>query len=379
MMKRKATIIAAILIIILALFGKRLLEVRKESPRRAQSKKLAKAVHVDTVIYMNHKIKVTAYGRLVAKERIDIFSEVSGTLLKGNLYFKVGNSFRKGQPLLKIDDRDTRLNLYAQKSDFLSLLTQLLPDIKSDFPKSYDNWNNYLKQFDIEKPLDSLPNISSLKEKYFLAARNIFKLYYSNKSLELRLSKYIIIAPFAGTVTQNLIEAGSLVRAGQKLGEFASINNYELEVAVNSDEIQLINLKSQVKITADEIQLNEKVLPLGKDVREIWKGEVTRISKHIDPNSQTVKVFINVWGDRLMEGMYLKAEIDGKVVENVFEVPRRAIVDNNFIYTIKDSLFGKKKINILKLYDLTALINGLDSGTVVVSEPLTNVRSVVRY
>ena len=317
-MKRKATIIAAILIIVLALVGKKLLEGRKQSPQRTQIKKLPKTVKVDTVRYGDVHTIIMGYGRLNASDKIEIFSEVSGILLRSNPAFKEGNYFKKGQALLKIDDSETRLNLYSRKSDFLSILTQILPDIKSDFHESYDKWNNYLQEYEIEKSIGSLPAISGSKEKYFLAARNVFALYYAIKNLELRLSKHIIKAPFEGSITQNLIETGSLVRAGQKLGGFASVNNFEMEVAVSADETQFIEIGNKVKISFD-------LTP------SLWEGHIIRISKHIDHNSQTVKVFINITGEGLKEEIYLKAEIEGNIIELVFELHRKSIIDKNHI------------------------------------------------
>ena len=166
----------------------------KKKPEPAITLQAEKYVHTSTVHYKNNQAKIIAFGQLKSVNSIDVFTEVNGIVLKQAKEFKVGNYFKAGENLLKIDDRDTRLNLYAQRSDFLNVLTSVLPDIKADYPESFDIWNKYLDNFEIEKNLNPLPEITNSKEKYFLAARNVFKIYYSilmivfhvNKSMNLQ-------------------------------------------------------------------------------------------------------------------------------------------------------------------------------------------------
>ena len=58
--------------------------------------------------------------------------------LGGKLYsknkFKVGNEFKKGQTLIRLQSSDLKLEIKSVKSEFLSLLIQCLPDIKIDYP-----------------------------------------------------------------------------------------------------------------------------------------------------------------------------------------------------------------------------------------------------
>ena len=107
-------------------------------------------------------------GQLIAFDKIDIFSEVTGALLSTSRPFKVGTYFPKGSVLIKIDNSEARLSLLAQKSSFLNAVTQVMPDLKVDYPESFKHWQTYLNQFDPEAPITALPE--PLRSKRLSAA-----------------------------------------------------------------------------------------------------------------------------------------------------------------------------------------------------------------
>jgi len=340
--------IIAIVIILLGLLLFKIFEGMEKEPARPKVFKTIKYVKTDT------------YGKLKSNSKIEVYSEVSGIVVKNNPAFKVGNSFTTGKIIIKVDDEETRLSLYSQKSDFLNLLTRMMADIKSDFPDSYRKWNKYLEDFEIESNIEELPEPNSSKEKYFLAGRNIYKLYYGIKNLEVRLSKYNIRAPFSGVVTQSMIEAGTSIRPGQKLGEFAGMNNFELELPFDENEVNFINIGSEVKV-------------YNENNTKIRYGKVIRISDHIDAATQTISVFVSVSGTGLFDGMYMRGVIKGKKIKNTFKIPRKALVNNDFIHSVGgDSLLSLERINVIYLSENEAYISGIDSIKTVVIEPLVN-------
>lgn len=332
----------------------------KKEPQAKKTFKNERYVTADTVTYSTFKTNVVAFGRLKSINKIQVFSEVQGVLESSDKVFKTGTKFLKDDVMIKIDDRQTRLDLRSAKSQFLSLITSIMPDIKTDFKTEYVKWNTYLESFDIEKPIQGLPELSSSKEKYFLSNRNIFNQFYSIKNLELRLAKHLITAPFSGAVISHNVELGVLIRPGQLLGEFASLGLYELELAVSENDYKFISTGNKVKVLDNK---NGKV----------WTGTVSRIADNIDPQTQTIKTYVKMTGQGIKDGMYLRAEIEGEEIEKVFEINRSAIVNNTWVHIIEGSKLSRKDIVINKLNQETAFISGLDSGQVVITEPLANV------
>ena len=174
----------------------------------------------------------------------------------------------------------------------------------------------------LKKSVKPLPEPVSDQEKYFVTGKNIYATYYNIKNLEARLSKYNIRAPFRGVLTDVMVTQGTLVRAGQKLGEYINTDIYELEVAVNA-------------AYAGILKVGEKVALKNLEQTEDWSGTVARINGKIDQNSQTIKVFIEVKGDNLREGMYLEAHVEAQKEPKAYEIDRKLIVDNKAVYIVK--------------------------------------------
>ena len=244
-------------------------------------------------------VTITENGRLSAKYKIDLFAEVQGVMQTAAKEFKPGAKYNKGEVLVRIKSDDFYANLQAQKSVLQNLITSMLPDLKLDYPDAYPNWDNYLKTFDMSKSIADLPEPESDKEKFFITGRNIYTTYYNTKNLEIVFQKYSLTAPFSGILTEALVTPGSLVRNGQKLGEFINPSEYELELAVSKTLIRSVKIGQEVNVTNPD------------DASESWVGRISRINGKIDPSTQTIQIFALIKGANLREGMYLAANISG--------------------------------------------------------------------
>ncbi|HMQ50249.1 MAG TPA: HlyD family efflux transporter periplasmic adaptor subunit [Saprospiraceae bacterium] len=338
----------------LVLFGSfaasRFLSQQKEPPKRKPISNESPAV--DTLHVWNRQISTTleVQGVLTAFDKIELFAEVSGVLKSTSQPFKVGSFFSKNALLISIEEEEAKLSLLAQKSSLLNAITQMMPDLKIDYPESFGQWQAYLNAFDPEKSITAFPNPVNQQEKYFIASRNLYNQYYTIKSVEERLSKYKIYAPFSGVITQSSINQGAVVRAGQKLGELMNTANYELETTVALRDLKYITVGQSVALFSEDID--------GQ-----WQGKVKRISDQVDGNTQTVKVFIGASGNGLREGMYLRGMLAASSIENAVELPRELLIDQKAVYVLQDSSLALKTIQVLKITESAAIVRGLENGT----------------
>ena len=58
-----------------------------------------------------------------------------------------------------------------------------------------------------------------------------------------------------------------------------------------------------------------------------WIGEIVRINRLVNSETQTTNVYVQVKGDGLEEGMYVKTNIMATEVENAYELSRSVIFD----------------------------------------------------
>ena len=352
--KRKIILsVIGILLIVAAVFGAKAIidsNVKKTPP----VSKAVKNVFVDTIQNTVVPIIVPANGRVTALHKLELFSEVQGIFQSSSEDFRPGQQYGRGQVLLNINSQEYAASVRSAKSDLYNRITSIMPDLRLDFPEAFPKWETYLQQFDIHKPIPALPEVDSEKEKYFVTGRGIFSAYYGVKNLEERLGKYTIVAPFDGVLTEALVTRGTLIRQGQKLGEFIDPSVYEVEVAIAKKFSDLLE-------TGKEVDLSNL------DGSETYKGKVSRINAKVDQESQTIQVFIKVSGQGIREGMFLQAMLDAKAEENAVEIPRELLVDRSKVFVVRDSVLELVEVNPVFYGKNSVVVKGLQDGEQILS------------
>ncbi|MBX2840839.1 MAG: efflux RND transporter periplasmic adaptor subunit [Flammeovirgaceae bacterium] len=356
-MRKYITIGIGIVVLVLGFFGFTKLKETKK-PSRPQPETVLQTVFVEKVVNSNVPVLVIESGSLVAKNKIELFSEVQGVMEKTGKEFKPGIYFSQGQVMVKIRSNDHYANLMAQKSNLQNLINAIMADLKLDYPESFDSWATYLRDFDLEKPVPELPTPQSEKERTFITARNIYTSYYNTKNMEIIYQKYTLTAPFSGVVTDGVLTPGTLIRQGQKLGEFISTSAYEMEVSVGKALMSSLEIGKKVKVREPGFKEHQ------------WEGKISRINGKIDLATQTVKVFIQLTGKDLREGMYLEAVIEGNPVENSTEVARNLLVEGSKLYIVKDKKLELVDIEQIYSKQKSVIVRGLKDGDQLVNRPV---------
>ena len=355
-MRKYISIIIGIILIAISIFTAVIL-INNSGNKKPKMAKATKTVFVNVVKNKTIPVRINSTGSLVAKNRIEIYSEVQGVLNIRNKDFKAGTSYSKDEIILSINTDEALANLRSLKSSFINSILLVLPDTEVDFPMEYEKWLAYLSSFDFDKSLPELPKTNSEREKFFITGKNIYTQYYNVKNLEIRLSKYTLRAPYDGVLTEALVSQGTLIRQGQKLGEFISARTYELELAINSSFIDLIKVGNPVKLN------NIKKT-------KFWEGKVQRINGKVDQASQTIRVFIEVNANDLREGMYVEATLEVRAEKNAYEIDRKLLFEKNKIFAVKDTSLVLIELVPVHFTKNTVIVKGLEDGTKIISKPL---------
>jgi membrane fusion protein (multidrug efflux system) len=332
--------------------------VEKNKKPKPKFKRQVKTVFVENVENKEIPIILSASGSLLAKNKIDLFSEVQGILKPSKKAFKAGTSFYKGETLLSLNSDEFYASLQSQKSNLYNLITAVMPDLRLDYPNNFKKWENYLENFNINKITPELPVFTSDKEKYFISGKGILTAYYNVKNLEVRFAKHQIKAPFSGVLTEASVNPGTLVRIGQKLGEFIDPTVYEMEVSINAEFSDLLKIGNSVVLSN-----------LGKSKK--YAGKVVRVNGRVDQASQTIKVFIDVKHPDLKEGMFLEVNLVAKSESEAVKISRKLLVDNSAVYTVENDTV-LKLVNIQTVYfgAENVVIRGLKNNEKILTQTL---------
>ncbi|MBC8488229.1 MAG: HlyD family efflux transporter periplasmic adaptor subunit [Bacteroidetes bacterium] len=366
-MNWRKSIISLLVIVVLfvlayLLYGK--LAGMAESPEEKQKEAIKLFVKTEKVSYKTNKAKITETGRLSSQQTVDLSAEVQGQILPGEVILKEGTKFEQGALLIRIFDEEAKNNLKAGKSRFMNGIASILPDIRIDFPESFQKYQDFFNSIKIDKPLPELPKLDSDKEKVFLASRNILNDYFSIKSSEVRLSKYRLYAPFNGTFTAVYLEPGSVANPGSRIASMIRTDKLELEVPVRIEDAYWIKVGDKVQVSTKDRLLH-------------WTGTVVRKSEFMDPSSQAITIYVALASEKdkpLYQGQYLMAEFASKTINSSMEIPRNAVFNKDRVFTVENGKLKENQVEILKTSETTVIFSGLPEGVNLVVEPLVNAK-----
>lgn len=340
----------------------------KEEPKKRQAPPALKLVQVKEARYADQATNVVAFGRVMSAQPITVTAEVQGRLVRSGIQLRPAVRFRKGALLFAIDDEEARLNILGQRSQFLQQVANMLPDLQLDFPDRYEAWKAFYDAIQVDKALPALPDFKSPKEKAFIVTRGILNLYYTIKSAVERLEKYKYYAPYAGSVSEVYTEMGSVVNPGSQVVKILRTDRLEVELPVKVSEIEWIEPGKTVTLRS-------------QDGQRSWKGQILRVGDFVDPETQSVNVYLSVQqrtGQKLYEGQYLQADLPGKLVEDVLEVPRKAVLKNQFMWVAVPSdstaALQRRTIKIHKVNAETVLVSGIKKGSLYLINPPVSAR-----
>ena len=355
-MKKKLQLPIAIGIIALALGVKKMMESSKKAPDKKTTKTI-KSITTTLVSNSSLPIQIQSTGSIIAKDRAVLYSEVQGIFQQTSKPFKAGVRYSNGQALIRINNSEYAASVKSQRINFKSLIIGTLADIQFDYPAELTAWKNYANSISSDNSLPSMPKVTNENFSNYLSGKSIFGNYYTIKNLETRLAKYTITAPFSGVLVEANITPGTLISPGQKLGEFIRTGIYELELNVNAS-------------LTDFLKLGKKVTLFNTDKTSTYEGTVSRINSQIDRASQTVKLFVEVRSNELSEGEYLEADINAQNIDNVLEINRNLIVDESYVFLVKDSLLIKQPISIVHSSQNSIIVKGLTDSSELVATPV---------
>jgi|LZCG01.1.fsa_nt_gb multidrug efflux pump subunit AcrA (membrane-fusion protein) len=362
-MKSKLIIsITGVIILAGAVFLTVLLMNNKPQAQKKQKQQSSLYVKAQTVLNKPVESAISHQGRISSYETVTLSAEVNGRIMQGNIVFKEGERFKKGDLLIRIYDDDIIASLTASKSNFLQKLSAILPDLKIDFPKAYNKWNVFFNSIKVDEPLPLLPEFQSDKEQIFISSKGILSEYYSISSQEINLNKYKIYAPFDGTFKSIQRYTGAVAGMGVILATIVRTDRLEMVVPVPPKDAKWIEPGVPVTITGEDTRTSS--------------GSVSRVADFIDETTQTVKVYVDYIpqgkqafkiGEFAIATFHTDQQVEG------IKLPREALINGKKVYVVKNNRVQLKNVTTARKLPDHVIISGLNDGETVVIESLVDI------
>ncbi|MCP4022734.1 MAG: efflux RND transporter periplasmic adaptor subunit [Desulfobacteraceae bacterium] len=387
--------------------GNLLYKLKKE-PEKKELQTAAPSVTVLNAQPESKVMMVEAFGTVKPRKSIKISAEVPGRIDHINPMFIEGGIIQQGELLVRIDQRDYRLNKDAaavrvrQARVDIQNLKQEIENLKKDIELSSKNTeltqrelerlkalskNQYASKNSLEKAeqqhlgakiqLQGIKNRLALTDTYMeqkQAALAMARVDLNKAALS--LDKTEIRAEFEGFILDKMAEAGEYVNPGQALGIIYQKDSLDVDVRIPLEKMKWLEFFFKDGKTPEalvELASYEGSQP------PTWKAKVARIKAKIDEKTRTLPLTLEIGSANkagigvfdIKPGTFVKCNIIGETYDNIFVIPRYLLRSNNILYTVNDSHLKMKKVAVLRKFEDEVYITaGLENGDKIISSPL---------
>ena len=342
-------------------------------PVKAAAPEAALAVKTQILKSTSVTLEVESQGTVQPRTRTSLISEVSGAVLEVSEQFIVGGTFGAGDVLLSLDPTDYEVALQRAEAQLISANAKLELE-KARAIQAAKEWQM------TGRPQSEAP-ILALRKPYLAEAEaNILQSKAEVKRAKQKLEKTKIRAPYAGMVASKGADVGQYVTTGSRLGETFAIDFVEVRLPLTERDLARMDALTFKGIPSESmVTLSGSVN--GKQ-RE-WLAEVVRsegVVNEINRSQYLVARMSDPYGisgsgdsvsPPLLVGTFVTAKLKGKVLEDVFELPRSALLQGSKVATVdSQTRMNIRAVDVIFSDDSFYYVTGLNDGVQVITSAL---------
>lgn len=392
----------------------------KEDP--AEAKIAPRTISVETIAVHPEDVPVTVrgLGEVRSLNVVPLSPQVSGTVVEVHPHLERGEVIPAGELLFRIDPRDyeAALNQAAAQVEQLSqtvsrleqqyaidqerlktlerserLMNEEFTRVRTLFEEdevgtrsAVDHAEMALNQASDAR--DQLAQAVTLYPARIKEARSGLDAARSQKShAEINLARTEIRAEFDARLKDVKVELGQFVSPGMPVLTLADDRELEISVSLDSrDARDWLEFTStapsnggawfgELKPVVCKVSWTEE------PEAHFWEGTLHRVES-FDPATRTVSVAVRIDGDAarsssgglpLVEGMFCAVDIPGKVMKQVYRLPRWAVSYEGAVYLARDNQLAIQSVEVLRTEGDETFVRGdVNPGDTVITTRLVN-------
>jgi len=319
------------------------------------------------------RIPVKTQGTIEAKTEIDLSVEVPGLINHISEQFNAGEFFSRGDLLLRLDDTDYKLAITKARAQ-VAAARQALARVDAEAQQA---------RLDIRRMGGDIDKASpyALREPHLREARANLKAAEADLDMaELQHKRTFIRAPFDGRVVKKNVDVGEYVTPGVALARIYSTETMELKLPLSQHQSRLVDLP--LRETAEQQPAGKVLLETDYGGRTLhWTARLVRTESVIDSRNRLLNAIAEISNKALLQadaseaaltsGLFVRASIVGKLLENIAVIPRAALHSGDQVWLLKDNKLDIRKVSVLHKDENSAYIDaGLADGDQLITSAL---------
>jgi RND family efflux transporter MFP subunit len=302
----------------------------KPEAKKDDATTAATAVKVLKVAPDNFQPTIPSQGILEPLTHTKATSEVSGKVIKVFPNFRPGQMFTAGETLLQTDPSDYDAALAQAEANLaqaeLNLETERARALQAEL-----DWSK-LSQGKKASPLTlRTPQLESARKQVASADAAVAKAARD-------VARTSLVAPYDGRIISTATDLGSYVSVGSPLADFYATDTLEVRLPVSVTDYTFLSMNDSPTATL--------VIGAGTG-KERWPVKIIRSEGEIDRNSRSAYMVAQIDCKDALEnssgavhpglltpGLFVEAEIPGATMNNVYRVPRKALIEGGQVLLV---------------------------------------------
>jgi len=384
-------ILVPIAVLVVAAVGAFILVTTAPSVEHVTPERAIAAVRTREPKPQSVRLLVRSQGTVEPRSESALVPEVSGRVVWVSPALVSGGFFELGEPLLRIERRTYEMAAERAEAAVARALGEFdYADAELERQRGLSARN-----------VASTSQLSQARRARRVADASLTEARVALEQAEWELERTQIPAPFEGRVREERVDVGQVVSRGASLGTIYATDHVEIRLPVADHQLAYLDLPRFPRRTHDAVDADPDGSPTKDGApRETahqpkvrlrarfagqeheWSG-VVRTEGEIDARSRMVHVVARVddpYGmkhDRdgkppLAVGLFVRAEIEGPLAEDVIVIPRYALRDERHILIVDaDDRLHTREVEVLRIDGDDVLIQGaLAPGERICVSPL---------
>lgn len=314
-------------------------------------------VDVEALKLVDHQIFVDSYGTIEPTTSGNLVAQVSGIVTWVAPNFESGRAFDKGDALVRVDSRDYEIEVTIAQAEVATAQLALNEEIARS-EQAFRDWKKINPNREATDLVLRKPQLASAQAKLAAAEARLQK-------AQLNLSRTQINAPYDGYIVEKLTDLGQLISSNTPVASIFASDSLEVRLPVPSNRVRFLQLdnsqdKPKVRLVADFA-----------GEQKVWLAELDRTDSVIDNATRQWFVTAKLPGSILKEEAYLKAgqfvsaQIEGRLLENIFVIPSKLISQNNEVFIFSEGHLHRQKVSVIWKGNDQSVIEPEKSGELV--------------
>lgn len=352
---------APLVVVVVAALAAASLAAMRPEPQRREMEVLAPLVRVEPVHIENTRFTVLSQGTVAPRTESRVVPQVAGRVVWVSPDFIAGGFIEADQPLLRIDTIDYEQAVVRAEAEVAAARLRLAQE-EAEARVAREEWEE-LGGGEASELTLRIPQLANARASVAAAEAAVERARRDLARTEIR-------APYRGRVREKRADVGQFVNVGADLGSIYAIDYAEIRLPLPDGDLAYLDLplvyRQENSSRGPEVRLSADFAGRGHE----WQGRIVRTEGEIDPTTRMVHAIARVadpYGrgtdpDRppLAVGMYVQAEIVGRMAEGVAVLPRAALrTEGSEVLVIdRDDRLHIRPVQVLRTTRESVVIGG---------------------